>query len=360
MGQIIENKFLWTMDTSIGRAVDALSYPYLGYASSSFLGYDERIANAEVIHLHNLHGGYFSLRGLKSLSAKRIVWTLHDMWAFTGNCSHSKDCQRWLSGCGKCPYLDDYPKLQFDTTRFLWKHKKRIYNDLNISIVCPSRWLYEKAVRSPLFRNFQKHHIPNGIDETVFSPGPKELARKKLGLQHSGPFTIFVSNSLEDPRKGTAEFIRILEGLESDGVEITVLLVGKGRLRPPTGFRHVKFEHIGDINNVAKMVDAYSAADFLSFTSTAENLPNVLIESMACGTPVISFNVGGVSEIVDHNKNGFIVENRDCSAFQHRVKQLTTDMPLLREMSELSVEKVRREFTIKMMADRYLQLYMDR
>jgi glycosyltransferase involved in cell wall biosynthesis len=355
--QLVSHRLLWMIDTSIGRIVDAASFPYLGYASSSFLGHNKRVAAADVVHLHNLHGGYFSLRALRLFAGKRIVWTLHDMWAFTGNCSHSKDCERWLSGCGNCPYLDDYPKLRFDTTRFLWKHKKRIYEHLGISIVCPSRWLYEKAVRSPLFSNFQIHHIPNGIDVKVFSPMSKGEARRKLGLDSSGLFTIFVSNSLEDMRKGTDEFVTILKGIESEGVQLTVLLVGRGQFDSPSGFQHVKFRHVGNITSEAGMVDAYSAADFISFTSKAENLPSVLIESMACGTPAVSFNVGGVSEIIDHGKNGLIVENRDVNEFRQWVKTLASEPLQLRGMSEQAVAKVSRNFTIQMMAERYLQLY---
>lgn len=355
--QIVKNRYVWTMDTAIGRIVDKISLPYFAYISSLCLHRNKHIRKSSVIHLHNLHGGYFSLRGLLKFRVKKIVWTLHDMWAFTGNCAYSRDCNRWLTGCGDCQYLADYPHLNFDSTKFLWHYKQHVYEKLNLTIVCPSRWLYNKAKISPLLQRFKIYNIPNGIDVGVFKPMSKEMAKHRLGINPAVKHTLFVSNSLNDDRKGIDEFLKMLAKLDNIGLKLVVILVGKGIFNCPYKFNNIQFSHLEDIKDEKWLVDIYSAADFLCFTSKAENLPNVIIESMACGTPVISFNVGGVGEIVDNNQNGFLVEGRDTEIFCHRINELLSNESKLRRFGENSVNKIKERFAIDKVAKQYLKLY---
>src|SRR5260221_10261991 len=160
------NRLLRGLDNRLGRGlVDRLDLQYLFYPSSLALPVHPWLQEADIVQLYNTHGGYFSHTILPLLSRMRpIVWRLSYMWAFTGHCSYSYDCERWRTGCGACPLLDEYPALKRDTTAFLWKAKRVLYRHSRMNIVVTSRWMAKLVHESRLLGHFPEFNTPNGID----------------------------------------------------------------------------------------------------------------------------------------------------------------------------------------------------
>ena len=164
------------------------------------------VQDADIIHLHNLHGNFFSFTILPLLSRiAPIVWTLHDTWPLTGHCSYNYDCDRWEKGCGRCPYLAEYPPIKVDTTALLWRLKERAYRRSEMRIAAPSRWLADMARRSPLLKPFEVHHIPYGIDTQVFQPLDRLSARQGLRVPPDAE-VVMLNPFLGLPEKGLSIF----------------------------------------------------------------------------------------------------------------------------------------------------------
>jgi len=274
---------------------------------------------AEVVNLHNLHGGYFPIRALPELGrAVPLVWTLHDLWGLTGHCSFPEDhaCERWKAGCGTCPSLGSYPPLTIDTTAFLWRRKAALYGRTGLTIVTPSRWLAQAVERSPLLARFPRHVVPHGVDTAVFSPTPRQKAREALGLPQDAELVLF---SAFDPfldRKGGAFLFEALRRLREEG-RSRLALVTVGCPNVDLGGRlPVPVHNLGLIHDERSMALAYSAADVYAGPSLSESFGLVFLEALACGTPVVAFESTAVPEVVRHAEDGTWLEPgtaRTCS-----------------------------------------------
>ena len=160
---------------------DALGFPDMYLPTGRILEHHPWLAQADVINAHNLHGHYFPLPMLAQISQKKpVIWTLHDMWSFTGHCGYSFTCQGWRHGCGKCPALDTPPSIRRDTTRSLWRRRQRVYAQSNLRLVTPSRWLASLAMQSPLLSRFPVQVIPNGVNVDVFKPQPRVVLNWRM------------------------------------------------------------------------------------------------------------------------------------------------------------------------------------
>jgi len=312
---------------------------------------------AELINFHNLHCTRFSYLAIPKLTAnKPAIFTLHDMWSFTGHCAYSFDCQRWQTGCGKCPYPDTYPRIRRDNTALEWKLKDWVYRRSNLTIVTPSRWLAEQAQQS-LLKRFAIHHIPNGIDTDAYQPLDQQLCRKVLGISHHKNVLMFGAQSLKDPRKGGDLLLEALALLpESLKAETLLLTIGSGGevIAKTVGMPHLSLDYVG--SDRLKSV-AYSAADLFLFPTRADNLPLVLQESLACGTPMVSFKVGGVPDLVRPNRTGYLAEAENPQEFCQGVMQLLEDAPLRQQMSANCRAIALEEYPLELQAKRYIELY---
>lgn len=311
---------------------------------------------ADVLNLHNLHPGYFNYLSLPALTRnKPAIHTLHDMWAITGHCAYSYDCVRWQNGCGKCPSRKEYPEIGFDNTRLALKLKKSAYMRSNIHLVAPSRWLMgllEKSILSGLPR----HHIPNGINLEVYKPLDSGECRKLLGLPPRTFVVMFAAESLADRRKG-ARYLNEAISLLPSSLQKQVVLLGLGRGSMSVLDSDLATCFLGYVHNDHLKAIAYSAADLFLFTSVQDNLPLVLQESMACGTPMIAFDVGGVSDLVRDSETGSLVGSGDVQAFAARIEALLQDDNGRRGMGERCRKIAESEYSIELQADRYLELY---
>ena len=316
------------------------------------------VRSADIINLHNTHGNYFSHTLLPLLSkSHRIVWTLHDMWPLTGHCAYSYDCGRWKTGCGHCPILSDYPALPQDTTALLWRVKKWLYARSDLTIVAPSRWLADLARQSPLLGRFNVHHIPYGLDLEVFSPLPQKIARELLGLPQGIPLILFGAQFLKERRKGTTQFLDALRSLiHRDHYTGGVVTLGAGgsELELPRG---LAWFHLGSISDDRLLRAAYSAADVFVCASPVDNLPNTVLESLACGVPVVAFNIGGIPDMVSHLETGYLASPNDTTDLAAGIRLLLENRELGCRLGQSARRKAECEYGLTLQAKRYEDLY---
>lgn len=351
--QISRNKYI-QMGYYVFSA--AILRPGLIFRSTFRIKNRNDVTNSDIIHLHNLHGGYFNLLALPELSKlKPTIYTLHDMWAFTGHCAHSFDCDKWQTGCGNCPYLKVYPALWYDITRNLWEIKKNIYSKSDFIIVTPSRWLENKLKKS-ILSDKKTYLIYNGIDPEIFHPMDKINVRKKLNLPPDKTILMFSAYSgLKNAWKGGDYLLKALEQI--DGENIFFLNIGSKENLEKRVKKSIEWISIPYVDNETTMAEYYAASDLFLYPSLADNCPLVVLESMACGTPVIAFETGGIPELLTNMRTGYIARYKDVDDFVKGIK-LFLDNVELRAKAGLSARKdVEKHFTLDKMVMLYEELY---
>lgn len=346
------------VDYVSGEVADRLGLQYLWLPSSHRIPRHPWVQEADILQLCNTLGGYLSHTILPRLAeARPVVWRLSDMWPFTGHCAYSYDCQRWKTGCGACPILDEYPPLRFDTTALLWKIKNRLYRRCDLTVVAPSRWMAAQVRESPLLGHFPVHVIPNGLDTETFRPIPKPLAREVLGLKPDVRVVLIIGYSEDAPRKGAAYLRQALDALSRTlHFDLSLLLIGTsgGGWMDETGF---PTRSVGFVTNDHFMATVYSAADVFVLPTLADNSPNSVLESMACGTPVVSFNVGGVPELVRHMETGYLATYKDAADLAQGIGLILTDGGLRERLGRHCRAVVEREYSMDLQARRFQTLY---
>jgi len=342
---------LWrAADRAAGELLDRASLQYVFYPSSFGVAWDPWFRGADVVQLHNLHGSYFGFTALPTITRRRpVVWLLHDQWALTGHVAYSLDCERWRTGCGSCPYLDEYPRLRRDTSAFLWRLKRRVYARSRLTLVVPSRWLLELVRASPLLVRFPVHHIPHGVDASIFSPGPREEARSRLGLPPGRQIVFFAAADLEERRKGLHLLEAALRRLEARPL---LVVAGSGELRAK-----VETHSLGVVADERVLADAYRAADVFAVPTLADVLGQTAQESIACGTPCVSFDRGGVTEVVRHLETGYQARFADVDELAKGLRTLLSDGELLERLSRRCREVAEREYSVDLQVRRYVDLY---
>jgi len=283
-----------------------------------------------------------------------IVWTLHDMNAFTGGCHCTYDCERYMDGCGACPQLGS--STTDDMSHSIWQAKQEIMKELRpdqLHIVTPSRWLAIKAERSTLLRAFSVSHIPNCVDTGVFSPRNRRSARQVLNIPQEARVVLFVAQLLHRRHKGFNLLSRALSGLR-DVPNLFLVTVGRGE---PVVADHVAHLHLDRLNDDALLALAYSAADVLAIPSLQDNLPNTVLEAMSCGVPVVGFDVGGIPELVRPGVTGLLAPAGDANALSAAIGQLLQDPAKRAEMGRNCRRIAVEEYAPEVQARRYRALY---
>ena len=302
----------------------------------------------DILHLHNLHDSYINLPMLFGYIKKRnlsVVWTLHDCWAFTGQCPHFTiaKCDKWKTGCHDCPQYRAYPASYYDNTKTMWRLKQKWFCGVeNLTIVTPSRWLAE-LVKESFLKEYPVHVINNGIDLRVFRPTPSDF-RRRYGISPEKHIVLGVSFAW-GVRKGLDCFVALASRLDE---RYQIVLVGTDeqvdKQLPPS------IISIHRTQNQKELAEIYTAADVFVNPTREENYPTVNMEAIACGTPVITFNTGGSPEMLDE-KTGVVVPVDDIFELEYRVKQLCNV-----EKTAVFCEKV-DSFSMEMRCTEYLQLY---
>ena len=330
---------------------------YINLFSSFNIPKHKFYQDADILNFHNLHTGYFNYLAIPTLTkTKPAVFTLHDMWSFTGHCAYSYDCDRWEIGCGKCPYLETYPAIYRDSTSLEWKLKNWVYSKSNLIIITLSNWLTEQSKTSMLNR-FPIYHIPNGIDTNAYQPLDRQLCKAVLDIPSNKRVLLFGADSLKDQRKGGDLLLKTLQQLPQFLKSETVLLTfgnGSETITSELGMRTI---NLGYINSDRLKSIAYSAADLFIFPTRADNLPLVLQESMACGTPMVSFDIGGVPDLVRHMVTGYLAKPEDVKDFCKGIVMLLEDDQLRQTMSANCRTIALAEYSLELQAKRYIELY---
>jgi glycosyltransferase involved in cell wall biosynthesis len=347
------------LDDLFNRVTGRLSLQYLFYPSSLALLARRWLRESNVLQLYNTHGGYFSHTALPLLGRGRaVVWRLSDMWPMTGHCSYSFDCERWKTGCGECPLLSDPPELYRDTTAQLWRLKERVYARTQLCVVAPSNWIADAARQSPLLGRFPVRLIPNGLDTETFRPREKAAARDALGVRRDARVILFSAHSVTDPRKGADYLERALAGMSATagGRQVTLLVVG-GKSREWGAGLPFETVHVGRVEDDVRLAEIYSAADLFVLPTLAENLPNGVLESMACATPTVTFDVGGCRDAVRHLETGYLAAYKDAEDLRRGIELLLSDEELRARLGRRSREVVEAEYTQELQARRFKSLY---
>jgi len=310
----------------------------------------------DIVNLHWINAGFIRLENLKKIRAP-IVWTLHDMWAFTGGCHYNNHCQKFTASCGACPLLKGH--RAHDLSRWIWRRKKRAWKDLKFRVVTPSRWLAERATESSLFRDRPIDVIPYALDTQIFRPIEQTIARDLLRIPQNRRIVLFGSvDPLKDPRKGfhilKGALRRLLASFDSE--ELGLAFFGAGPEGGNVDFGYPTYA-IGRLNDGITLALAYSAADVFLAPSLQDNLPNTVMEAMACGTPCVAFNIGGMPDMIDHMKNGFLVQPFDTNEFAQGIGWLLEENARLKEQSECARQKALEAFALEIQAQRYRDLY---
>ncbi|KKQ57712.1 MAG: Glycosyl transferase group 1 [Parcubacteria group bacterium GW2011_GWA2_38_13] len=312
------------------------------------------LKDTDVIHAHNLHSNFFNLRELPRLSnQKPFVWTLHDMWAFTGHNAYTFDCEHWQSGGCACDLPDSIPPHKRNNTQYLWDKKKKIFEKSKLHIVVPSQWLYN-LVKKSILKHQPLTLIYNGIDTDTYYPKDKKSTREKLGLPLDKKIIMFSSKAGKKfIRKGWDYAEKIIEDHRLDDTILFLCIGGKESESIRKNIKYIPY-----ISDPHLLAEYYSASDVLIFTSIAENCPLTVLEAMACGLPVLAFATGGIPELIVHKKTGYVAEYKNKNDLQAGFEYLIT-MPQDKSnsMTEECRKRVVRNFSLPNMTQQYLNLY---
>jgi glycosyltransferase involved in cell wall biosynthesis len=315
------------------------------------------LLHPDIINLHWINNGYIQIESIAKF-AKPVVWTLHDMWAFTGGCHYDQNCSRYVEACGSCPQLGSTQNQ--DLSRWIWQRKAKAWKNLDLTIVTPSNWLAECARKSSLLGNQSIHCIPNGIDADIYRPIGRSAARDILQLPQDK--FLIMTGSLgvtSDKRKGIHLLKPALQELSqntdfSNQIEIVVLGESKTANLPELS---LKTHFLGMLHDDPSLALAYSAADIFIAPSVQDNLPNTIMEALACGTPCIGFDIGGLPDMIEHQKNGFLADPYEVSSLVHGIVWLLEDRERYLKLVDRARRKVEQEFTLEVQAKQYLSLF---
>jgi glycosyltransferase involved in cell wall biosynthesis len=308
----------------------------------------------DLVHLHWLGGGMLRLEELAACHTP-LVWTLHDMWPFTGGCHHSHGCLGYQEHCGACPILGS--GKQRDLSFRIFARKLKAWQDLDLSLVSPSRWLAQCAQDSRLFKPRPLETIRHGVDLTVFKPRPG--TRQDLGLAPDKLVLLFgAEDAANNPYKGFDLLLAALAELAALGWgdQVELLVFGSQQPQPPPP-SPLAIRFLGPIADPRSLAQLYSAADLLVAPSREEALGLTVMEALACGTPVAAFDVGGIPDMVDHGVNGLLVKPGDSRELARAIDQLLANPGRLAEMGRQARRRATRDFAVAQQAASYKKLY---
>jgi glycosyltransferase involved in cell wall biosynthesis len=316
------------------------------------------IVNADILHLHWTNSGFLSIDDLKELvdTGKPIIWTQHDMWTFTGGCHYAGDCDHFKQECGNCPFLRDADEN--DISHRGWVRKAMLYAGAeNITFVACSKWLAGVAKQSSLISYLRIGAIPNPIDVDVFSPRDIAITRKKWNIDSDAKVILFGAANINDRRKGISYLVEALDIFKNTYRDTVpeIVIFGKNKHFDVSQLPF-KVHELNLISSQQDLAEIYSMADLFITPSIEDNLPNTVMEALACGTPVVAFNTGGIPEMIDHQQSGYLAEfksSADLATGMHEVLIAANRLALATNARQ----KVLDNYTNEKVAKQYLEVY---
>lgn len=293
--------------------------------------------NPDIINLHWIGSGFMRLETLAKIK-KPIVWTMHDMWAFTGGCHYTEGCDRYIQNCGKCPQLGS--QRSSDLSRWNWNRKRKILQELDLTIVAPSEWLASCSQSSSILENIRTQVIPYGIDLSQYQPRNRQWVRTLFNLPIDKPLILFgASSAMDDRRKGIHLLEASLQSLQAfdfqEQPEVVILGASHGKLKCP-----FPVHYLGILQDDLSLSLAYACADVFVAPSLEDNLPNTVLEAIACGVPCVAFQIGGMSDLIEHQYNGYLAQPFDVLELAQGIYwALTTQEPLGKRSRQIAEER---------------------
>lgn len=353
----IQDSYIDRNRTSLSNTL--FSLPYLGYDLTTI----HDVVSADIINLHWV-ANFQSIATInKLLSLKKpIVWTLHDMWAFTGGCHYASSCTKYQQDCVNCPQLQEDP---YHLTSAILKDKIELLAKLNLTIVSPSNWLAECASKSRLFQSNRIEVIPNSLETDIFVPLPKPESKPSLGLDSSNITLLIGADNGNEKRKGFLELLKALK-IFIDKPQIKDL-VQENKIKllcfgvPNEQLQDLELPIIslGSINCDRKLCEIYSAADLFILPSLEDNLPNTMLEAMACETPVVAFNVGGIAEVVRDRVTGRLILLGDIHQLAEAIADCVISTDERKRIGKNCRRAIEENHSQSLQAKRYINLYQD-
>jgi glycosyltransferase involved in cell wall biosynthesis len=334
------------------RTLFSTSFP----ATPRFIANTIKIIDPDIVHLHWICGGTLNVKEIKKIK-QPIVWTLHDMWPFTGGCHYTENCQKFRNSCGRCNILNS--KSIFDLSKIVYFSKRNAYNKKkDITIVGVSSWISEMSKSSTLLSSKNNICIPNPLDCGVYKPFNKIESRELWNLPKDKKLILFGAiSAINDLRKGARELFDAIEKINSDECELVIF----GCSAPnKDNITSISTNYVGFINDDVSLVTLYSACDVMVVPSLQEAFGQTASEAMSCGTPVVAFNTTGLKDIIDHKKNGYLAtpfnpEDLACGIqwVLNQPKEQYT------QLQKNSIQKVHDFFDANVVAKQYIQLYKE-
>ena len=314
------------------------------------------IINPDIINLNWIGKGFLKIETIGKFK-KPVVWTLLDMWPFTGGCFYTEDCDRYSVSCGMCPQLGS--KKKNDLSHKVWKRKVKAFENLDITIVSPSSWLSSCARKSSLFQNLPIETIPYGLDTSIFKPIHQEEARRAFNLPQNKRLVLFGAvKATSDPRKGFQLLAPALRRLydRSSHEDLELVVFGASAPKEPAAFGF-KTHYLGFLSDDIALALLYSAADVMVVPSLQEAFGQTASEALACGTPVVAFDQTGVAEIVTHQQTGYLATPFEVEDLSRGIAWVLEDTARLMSLREQARRRAEQEFSLAIQSQRYIELF---
>lgn len=310
----------------------------------------------DIVNLHWICNSYIQIETLAKFN-KPLVWTLHDMWPFTGGCHYSGDCDRYTNSCGACPQLGS--NKDWDLSRWVWQRKAKAWKNLDLTIVTLSSWFEECVRSSSLFKDLRVEVIPNGLNTKNFRPIEQQVGRKLLGLPQDKKLLLFgASKATTDKRKGFHLLQSALQELSQsvwqDKLELVIFGASRPENPPDLGF---KAHYLNYLNDDLSLALVYSSADVMVVPSIQESFGQTASESLACGTPVVAFNATGLKDVIEHQKNGYLAQPYQIEDLARGIGWILENKERHQKLSYRAREKAEQEFSLEIPARQYTSLF---
>ncbi|PSN15123.1 glycosyl transferase [filamentous cyanobacterium CCT1] len=312
--------------------------------------------NPDIVHIHAVCNGYLQIETLRKFH-KPLVWTLHDMWPFTGGCHYNQDCDHYQKVCGACPQLGSNHRQDF--SHWTWKRKINAWKDLDLTLVATTSWMAECARSSSLFQDTRIEIISLGLDTDIYKPHNRHFAREVLSLPQEKHLVLFGAiNGMSDRRKGFHLLQPALQRLSQSGWQDQIELVIFGSSQPEQAIElGFKTHYVGRLNDDLSLALVYSAADVMVVPSVQEAFGQTASEAQSCGTPVVAFNATGVKDVVDHQQTGYLAIQFEEEDLAKGIVWALENQERHRQLRCHAREKGLRDFSSRTQANHYMSLY---